>query len=396
MKQEGRLLKILLLNAGNETGGGMRHLLDLAEALARRDSVSCVLGVLEKGKLYDQAQQLSVEVVHFQGGFPVGIPLFKQLKRFIISEKITHVHSHGPRANVIMRQLKRLVSVPWVTTIHSDPFIDFTDRGLYGRILTRLHVSAIRKADHLIAVSASHCRTLAACGIAPAKMTMIHNGFDFSTALTQSEELRMEIAQEISPPLRVEDIKLASHIGSEQLVIVQVARLEKVKGHEWMFKALHSLRKQWDMNVQLVLVGGGTQKQRLQELAGELGLADCVYFAGEREDVVSFYEIANLVALSSLSEGFPYVLLEAARFAKPVVATDVGDVGMLMNDAEFGWLVPPADNRALAQALAEAYQQHQTGSLAEKGVALQGYAKNHFSLDKCVEEVYNVYKRLTS
>lgn len=387
-------MKILLLNAGNETGGGMRHLLDLMKAFAERESISCVLGVLEKGKLYEQAQQLPGQVVHFQAGFL----LLKKLRKFIDSESITHVHTHGPRANVIMRQISRFIRIPWVVTVHSDPFIDFKDKGIYGKILTKLHLGALKKADHLIAVSNSHCQTLVACGIASHKITLIHNGLDFTDGprLTGTEA---ELAEEIRPSLLEGfyegQLPPASHFPPDAFIIVQVARLEKVKGHEWMLSALQTLRQRAELQAQLLLVGGGAQEQQLRQLVRELDLENYVHFVGEKEDVSPYYKMADVVALSSLSEGFPYVLLEAARFQKPVVATDVGDIRLLLHDPSFGWLVPPADGPSLAAALTEAGKLQETGKLADKGLAFYTAAKKHFSLDKCVEEVYNVYKCLT-
>ncbi|MBK6969481.1 MAG: glycosyltransferase [Candidatus Microthrix sp.] len=72
---------------------------------------------------------------------------------------------------------------------------------------------------------------------------------------------------------------------------------------------------------------------------------------GHRDDIASVLEDADVLVLSSLSEGMPLVLLEAMAASTPIVATDVGGVRECCDDGGAGMLVPPADPVALADAL---------------------------------------------
>src|SRR5690625_5729573 len=88
-------MKILHLNAGNETVGGMHHILGLLNALNREEFV---LGVLEKGELYKRATNAGIRTVHFSSNTRMSIPLLHKMIRYIKRENINVVHTHGPRA----------------------------------------------------------------------------------------------------------------------------------------------------------------------------------------------------------------------------------------------------------------------------------------------------------
>src|SRR5699024_10213117 len=144
------IMKILHINAGNETGGGMYHILSLLKAF---NSDEFVLGVLEKGELWRRANQAGIQTVHFDHKIKMSIPLLQRMKHYIASKQIHYVHTHGPRANVYANILKKFTTFHWVVTIHSDPYHDFLGKGIYGHFLSRLHVHAIKHADRLITVS---------------------------------------------------------------------------------------------------------------------------------------------------------------------------------------------------------------------------------------------------
>ena len=98
--------------------------------------------------------------------------------------------------------------------------------------------------------------------------------------------------------------------------------------------------------------------------------------------------------MTSLSESFPYVLLESARAKTPVITTDVGDVRYLLVNEDFSWKVPVNNPLAVMNALNDAYQLFQDNRLKIVGEKLYSYASNYFSLDICVNDVYNVYKSM--
>ncbi|HVQ35978.1 MAG TPA: glycosyltransferase family 4 protein, partial [Pyrinomonadaceae bacterium] len=101
----------------------------------------------------------------------------------------------------------------------------------------------------------------------------------------------------------------------------------------------------------LVIVGEGPELESLTTAAAASNLSDCVIFAGQVKDVAPFYAAADVLVLPSHSEGSPYVLLEAMAARVPVVATAVGGVPEMVEDAESALLVPASDPSAMAAAI---------------------------------------------
>ena len=89
----------------------------------------------------------------------------------------------------------------------------------------------------------------------------------------------------------------------------------------------------------------------LENLAGELGVADKVCFAGWIEAMDDFYQSLDINTLTSLSETFPYALTEGARYALPTVSSRVGGVPYLIDHAVNGYLFPAGDWEALGKWL---------------------------------------------
>jgi glycosyltransferase involved in cell wall biosynthesis len=97
--------------------------------------------------------------------------------------------------------------------------------------------------------------------------------------------------------------------------------------------------------------GGEAYRERCAALAAELGHADAVTFEGRVDDIKDAYAAGNVVMLSSISEGFPFTLIEAMSCGRATVSTDVGGVREAVGDT--GLVVPPRDPAAMAAAALE-------------------------------------------
>lgn len=362
-------MKILHLNAGNETGGGMYHILSLLESFNREEFI---LGVFEKGELWKRANTVGIKTVHFSNKTKMSVLLIHKVADYIKRNHIRYIHTHGPRANLYASILKRFISFHWIVTVHSNPQHDFMGKGVYGGFLTKINVNAIKKADRIIIVSEPFRTNLTEIGIRSTKIITALNGIDFQKDIDHSYSKR--------------DFGIADG----DFLFLMVARLEAVKGHSIAFEAFSKILKE-KRNCQLMLLGDGSLHKELKDMASRLGIITHVHFLGHRDDAACFYRMADITLLTSFSEGFPLVLLESARMKTPIITTDVGGVNELVMNHSLGWKVKSGHVEELIDAMREALLLDKKGMLTLIGESLYAHASTQFSLKAFTENIYNVY-----
>jgi glycosyltransferase involved in cell wall biosynthesis len=129
-------------------------------------------------------------------------------------------------------------------------------------------------------------------------------------------------------------------------LIGAIGRIEFQKGFDTLIRALPEIPE-----ATLVLVGEGSERAGLEDLARELGVASRILWTGWSEHSRGYLHSFDVVALPSRFEGFPLALLEALLARSAVVASDVGSVPEAVRDGETGLLVPAEDAGALAAAI---------------------------------------------
>jgi glycosyltransferase involved in cell wall biosynthesis len=171
--------------------------------------------------------------------------------------------------------------------------------------------------------------------------------------------------------------------------ILYVGRLASKKGVEYLIQAVA------DMDRQLTIVGDGSERDRLENLASETN-ADVV-FEGKvpPDEVAQYYRDAELLVLPSTEgEGMPNVVLEAMAWGLPVVATDSGGLPTVINDGTTGYLVPMRDPEALKEAITSVLKNPETKQAM--GNAAREYVRTHHSWETLVSELEQVYESVTN
>jgi glycosyltransferase involved in cell wall biosynthesis len=132
-----------------------------------------------------------------------------------------------------------------------------------------------------------------------------------------------------------------------------VARLVPFKGHRYLLDAIASVVKA-NPDVLCVIVGDGELMATLQEQSRALNLERNLRFLGFQDNLHELYPAFDIYCHASLeleAEAFPLAILRALATGLPVVATRVGGIGMMVEEAISGYLTPPEDTPALSNAL---------------------------------------------
>lgn len=138
----------------------------------------------------------------------------------------------------------------------------------------------------------------------------------------------------------------------EQPTLGIVATLRDWKGHEYLFDAIAHDKAAW-AHWQVIVVGDGPYRDRLDSRLATLGLASDIRFVGQQDDVVPWLQALDLFVLPSYGEeGVPQAIMQAMACAIPVVSTPVGAIGEAVEHGVTGLLVTPRSAEALASALA--------------------------------------------
>ncbi|WP_320783403.1 GT4 family glycosyltransferase PelF [Streptomyces sp. CRN 30] len=178
-------------------------------------------------------------------------------------------------------------------------------------------------------------------------------------------------------------------------VLSWAGRVDPIKDLETLIRAFALVRQQVPA-ARLRLFGGTPRggeayRERCEALAAELGHADAVTFEGRVDDIKDAYAAGNVVMLSSISEGFPFTLIEAMSCGRATVSTDVGGVREAVGDT--GLVVPPRDPAAMAAAalelLGDAERRRSMGEAARLRVIEQ------FTLRQTIDTFRSIYLELS-
>lgn len=243
----------------------------------------------------------------------------------------------GFRANMLGRMINAgAVVVNALRSVVLDdsgrPLAHWLDRKTFGRVAVCVSNSQAAIERHVTA------------GFPPARFQWIANGVDLDR---------------FRAPRR-DAVRAKFGLDPDDRVILTVANLRPVKNIPLLLRSAKHLHDRGGVE-QVWIVGEGSERPALVDLAGELGLEEVVRFLGAVQDVPDRYAAADVFALSSHFEGMPTVVLEAFAAGLPVVATAVGDVPALCRAT--GILVPPGDERAMTEALGRVLSD---GSLREE------------------------------
>ena len=379
-------------------GGAQELVLSIIEGLDRERFRSVLYTGTETGRegsLLPRARQLGIEVIEVPGLVRAPRPLqdvraYRFLKRRFLSQRYDVVNTYTSKAGFLGTLAASAAGVPAI--VYSPQGHIFASsgaiEGVSGRSLARralkrvffhLRKAASMRADALVALHERDRDEQVALGLAPReKFRVIPNGI----GLERFRRL---------DPAGASALRAALGLDRRSPVIGCVGRLTTEKGHEDLITAMVAVSQQFPEAL-LLLVGDGPRRAELEAQVERLGLRGHVRFLGVRSDVPEILAQLDLFALASRYESFGLAILEAMAAARPVVASRVGGIPLLVRDGETGFLVPPNSPSEMAAALCD---------LASKpdrarrfGLAGEERLRRTFSLETMVESVARLYEEI--
>lgn len=369
------IMKVLHLISGGDTGGAKTHIISLMKQLNRLIDAKVICFI--KDTFYEDAIEAGIKIEVFKQKSRTDMSVINRLAEEINNKNYDVVHCHGARANFIGMFLKSKINKPMITTVHSDYKLDFNDNFYKKMVYTPMNAIALRRFDYYIAISEEFKKILINRGFKEEEIFIVYNGIDFETEfeyVSKSEFLNRY------------------NIDAEGKIIVGIiARLDLVKDHETFIKAASKiLQKRKD--IIFLIAGTGKDENRIKSLVSEIEIEDHVYFLGHVDDQYSFFNAIDINVLTSISESFPYVILEGARLKKPVISTNVGGIHHLIEDGYNGWLIKVKDNETLAEKIL--YFINNKDEIQIMGDNLYKTVKKDFSSRNMAEEHQKIYERI--
>lgn len=365
------------------TGGAERGAVDVAVALARAGGTPIVAS--QGGPMADELARCGVRHVTLPLASKNPLVMWRNVSRLagLIAANgvdIVHARSRAPAWSAWLAA--RRTGTVFMTTFHA-PY-NFAPDKVAGRLKQRYN-SVMARGERVIATSEFiRAHILQNYATDPAAIRVIHRGIDIETFSPE------RVGRE-----RPDRLARAWRVPEDRRVVMLPGRLTRWKGQLVLLEALARLGRD---DVYCLLVGsdqGRTGYRReIEEATERLGLYDAVHIADHCDDMPAAYLLADVVVnASSDPEAFGRVIAEAQAMGRPVIVTDHGAVRETVLAGQTGWVVPPDDAQALADALGQAIDLTvaQRAAVAERA---RGFVAGRFTRERMCRETLGVYAEL--
>ena len=370
-------LNILFIIDGMDfaLGGTERHLLQVV-TLLNKSRFKCFVYTLFEGdpRVLQELAAAGCEVHNLELHRIYDLQALKKalrLYKFIRQSSIDIVQTFHFGADTYGALTAKLARVPIVISSRRDiGYYRTGHRLLASRFSTKLDAWMIAVCD---AVKKQIVRDEK---VAPEKIRTIYNGVDLASL------------RELEPAKKT---KLRSELGipPNAFVVGSVAHFRPEKGYQYFFEAARKIRPM--VSALKVLCVGVIPPERTEKMVrDEANLGEDVLLPGYVKNVTDYLSIMDVACLTPYAnEGFSNALLEQMALGRAVVATDVGGNAEAIEHGVSGFIVPPRDANAMAEALLRLYRDP---SLRQAmGMQARARVEKHFTISKMINELEQFY-----
>lgn len=333
-------------------GGAQQVLLQLLKGKPVGYQPLCVVTLRRAAGIEEKVRELGVPVLHLELNKPWLLPgkLFG-LWRLLRRQPADVLFSLMPHANLFTAVLQKVFR--WrgrlIWNLHNTPDAGLYPRRIHQLILWLSYYAAQTMPDKIVVVSERSQQRYLQLGYPADKLVLIHNGVEVSahdhSAAQRFQATRQRIRDEFA-------------LAAEAVLIGSLTRYVPAKNIPLMLQAFRLLLDQYVAAppLRLLLAGEGMMagNAELQQLIRCYQLEDKVLLLGIRSDAGELIRALDIATLSSRSESLPLFMVESMAAGVLCVATDVGDMGVLLGGT--GWLVPSERADLLAAAWGEVLQ----------------------------------------
>jgi len=307
-----------------------------------------------------------------------------RLASFIRRGKFDVVHTHSSKAGILGRLAARMAGTPIVVhTLHSLVFGDHATP-LQNAIYLRAKRLCAPYTHKFISVADATRKGALAAGIGTSdKHVTIYSGFEIRPFL------------QIRDQLSIAEAKRRIGLDPDVFVVGKIARLFLQKGHDHFFNAARIIAER-EPRAHFLLVGDGILRHELEQRAQDYGIAGRVTFTGlvPPEDVPALMQAMDVVVHTSIREGLPRVIPQAAAVGKPVVAFALDGSPEVVHHGETGFLSAPLNHVQVAEQVLDLLgNSTRRRVFGENGRAL---VRDNFSAEVMVRRINHVYFELAT
>jgi len=364
-------IHVLIVDLSTTFGGASMRALDLIKGMP--DGQAALAG-LEGSPSTKRAADLGLEV-YIVGRSKCDPLIVKRLKKLTQTKGFNIFDTQNPQSKLWGTLAARITKVGLVSTLNSWSLAEHQGRWR-GRFYQGIEFLTMSWTDAFITVSDDIEKNLKNVCAKNILTAMIPN------AVT----INMGTIKDLPPDW----LRSKFNLPKDSIVCCAVGRLVEAKGYQHLINSLHLL----DPRFVCLILGEGHLRPVLDENINKLGLQGRIRMIGfcEPEDVLNIVFSSDMFVMSSISEGTPLAILEAAALGKPIVATKTGGIPEILTNSKHAFLVEPGDEKQLADAIFWMYthwnQAQKMGNLAKDHI------EKYYSLDRQVKKTLDVYQNV--
>lgn len=375
-------MKIVHVISGLEVGGAERMLERLVVAMkAEQPAVtSIVISLADAGVIGRRLRKEGIQVIELNLGHLAQLPLaIWRIAKWLRKLQPDLVQSWMYRSDFISALARPFV--PHVKLIWGIRCVQVPQTSSFAiKALIRINALLSHIFPDAIICCAEAAKTFhEGMGYKLGKMVVVSNGFDFDLFRTDDGD-RRAVRQDLG-------------YRDDDIVVGITGRYDELKDYDNFLTAAGQATK-INNNLKFLMIGRGldAKNERLNKLVHMNGLDGSTILLGESDVVAKLMRGMDLFCLSSRSEGFPNVVVEAMATALPCIVTDVGDAALIVSDC--GAVVPPKDPGSLAEAMVR-FSKFPPGALIELGRKARISSQRRFSLSTAVQNYSRIYTEVT-